>query len=88
MLNPNLVVLDMKVRKGQILYYFPNGLDRFDGRTNLKEGDRVKVIVPHGCPPPNTMDHCHVGDPETGEFIGLVCTASLHTKEAMEAAKK
>ena len=59
-------------------------MDLFDARTNLNEGDQVKVITPSGCPPPNHMGHCFVGDPQTGKFIGLVSTASLQ-KEKMNA---
>ena len=70
----------MKVRAGQVLFYVPCLLDISDGRTGVEVGERVKVITPHGCPPPNSMKHCFVGDPETGNFIGLVCTSSLHTK--------
>lgn len=70
----------MKVSAGQFLYYVPRLLDITDGRTGLEVGERVKVITAHGCPPPNAMKHCFVGDPETGNFIGLVCTSSLHTK--------
>ena len=69
----------MKVRAGQVLFYVPCLLDIADGRTGLEVGERVKVITPHGCPPPNAMKHCFVGDSETGDFIGLVCTASLHS---------
>ena len=75
-----------KVRKGQCLFYYPNVLDMFDARTDLKSGEEVRVIHPKGCPPPNTMGHCHVERVTTGEFVGLVCTNSLHTKEEMEEA--
>ena len=75
----------MKVRVGQILYYVPTLLDRYDGRTGLKEGALVKVINVHGCPPANTMGHCYVGEPDTGKFIGLVCCNSLHTKAEYKA---
>lgn len=70
----------MRVRAGQLLFYVPCLLDTDDGRTGLEVGERVKVITPHGCPPPNAMKHCFVGDPETGDFIGL-CTSSLHPRE-------
>ena len=77
----------MKVRKGQVLYYWPNGLDRMDARTDLKEFEQVKVIHPHGCPPPNTMGHCHV-ERMDGTFAGLVHTNSLHTEQSMKDAGK
>lgn len=69
----------MKVRVNQKLVYVPNMLDAIDGKTNLKKGDLVKVINVRGCPPANTMGHCYVGHPETGEFIGMVSTNSLVT---------
>lgn len=72
----------MKVRVSQLLYYVPTLLDRWDGRTGLTEGERVMVINVHGCPPANAMDHCYVRDENTDKFIGMVCTNSLHTKEA------
>ena len=62
----------MKVRVNQKLVFVPNMLDQIDGRTNLKKGDLVKVINVRGCPPANTMGHCYVGHPETGEFIAYV----------------
>jgi hypothetical protein len=70
----------MKVRAGQVLIYHPNLLDRIDGRTALKSGDTVRVVNLPGCPRANTMGHCHVEDVNTGAFIGLVHTNSLHTK--------
>lgn len=80
----------MKVRVNQKLVYCPNMLDRIDGRTNLKTGDLVKVINLPGCPKANTMGHCYVGHPETGEFIGMVSTNSLYTPKEWAAyqAKK
>jgi hypothetical protein len=70
----------MKVRAGQVLIYHPNLLDRIDGRTALKSGDTVRVVNLPGCPRANTMGHCHVEDVNTGAFIGLVHTNSLHTR--------
>jgi hypothetical protein len=66
----------MKVRKGQKVRYNPNFLDATDARTNLQKGDIVKVTHCNGCPPPNTMGHCHV-ETLDGKFIGLVSTGSL-----------
>ena len=66
-----------KVKVGQIYSYDPVLLDQIDGRTGLSKGDLVKVIKCAGCPPPGTMGHCHVGSPDTGKFIGLVCVNSL-----------
>ena len=72
----------MKVRANAIYVYSPNMLDQIDGRTNLKAGDLVRVKNLHGCPRCNTMGHCHVVNVATGEFIGLIHTNSLHTREA------
>ena len=70
----------MRVRANSVYYYVPNLLDRCDARTELKSGDTVRVVNLHGCPKANTMGHCHVVNPSTGQFIGLVHVNSLHTK--------
>jgi hypothetical protein len=70
----------MKVRVGSTYFYKANLLDAVDGRTNLVEGDEVRVVNLHGAPKANTMGHCHV-ETLKGEFVGLVCTNSLHTRE-------
>lgn len=49
------------------------------GRT-LSPNEVVVKIQPHGCPRNGTMGMCYVGDPFTGEFIGMVCEASLTPK--------
>lgn len=69
----------MRVRKGSVYIYSPSAWDIFDARTALVPGERVRVVHPHGCPPPNTLRHAHVERESTGEFMGLVCTASLYT---------
>ena len=66
----------MKVRKGQTYVYVPCSWDIIDPKTTLKEGDMCRVVHPHGCPPPNTMNHCHV-ETQSGEFLGLVSVFSL-----------
>ena len=68
-----------RVRAGSVYVYNPAGMDHWDARTDLKEGDQVRVINLPGCPRANVMGHCHVVNPETGRFIGLVLTASLDT---------
>jgi len=67
----------MRVRVGSKYRFFRNGWDRFDGRFPLDDGSIVKVINLHGAPPANTMGHCYIADPVSGEFIGMVSTASL-----------
>ena len=71
----------MRVRVNSEYIYSPNLLDTINGRTNLKDGEQVRVVNIHGCPPANTMQHCYVvrvSDPET--FVGLVHCNSLHTR--------
>lgn len=70
----------MKVRANGVYVYDPCLLDACDGRTNLKKGDLVQVVALRGCPPPNTMNHAHVNGPD-GEFAGLVCCGSLHSRK-------
>lgn len=70
----------MKVRANAVYVYRPCVLDVTDARTSLTTGTRVRVKNLRGCPPCNTMAHCHVVHPETGVLIGLVCTASLARK--------
>jgi|LakMenEpi03Aug12_release.lakeMendotaPanAssembly.Ray.scaffolds.fasta_scaffold3148846_1 hypothetical protein len=71
------MIYTMKVRNGGIYKYIPCVWDTIDPKTNLKEGDIVKVFHPYGCPKPNTMGCCHVETIDSGDFIGLVSTDSL-----------
>jgi hypothetical protein len=66
----------MKVQAGRKYIYYPNLLDRIDGRTNLVPGSVVTVVNLPGCPRANTMQHAHVEF--DGTFVGLVHTNSLH----------
>lgn len=66
-----------RVRVNSVYTYRPCLLDRVDGRTGLKDGDKVKVVNLPGCPRANIMGHCYVADVTTGKFIGMVATASL-----------
>jgi hypothetical protein len=67
----------MKVRANSEYLYYPNMLDKIDGRTSLVPGSVVKVVNMPGCPKANTMQHAHVE--YRGQFAGLVHTNSLHT---------
>jgi hypothetical protein len=67
----------MKVRANTEYIYYPNALDRIDGRTTLLPGDIVKVVNLPGCPKANTMNHAHVE--LNGLFMGLVSTGSLYS---------
>lgn len=64
-----------KVRTGSTYYYDPVMMDIFDPKTSLEKGDKVTVVRLRGCPPPNTMGHCHVA--KDGNFVGLVHCNSL-----------
>jgi hypothetical protein len=70
-----------KVRVNSEYYYNPVGMDKWDSRTTLKKGDKVKVVNLRGCPPANTMGHCYVN--HNGKLAGLVLCNSL-TKEQPE----
>ena len=67
----------MKVRAGSTYVYHPVGMDIYaPAHTGvLVDGQLVKVVALHGCPPPNTMGCCHVE--LDGKFAGMVLTASL-----------
>lgn len=67
-----------KVTVGKEYTFNPVGIDRFDPKTPLKAGDVVTVVNLRGCPPPNTMGHCHVS--HNGQFVGLVHCNSLTDK--------
>ena len=70
----------MKVKENAVYIYSPNLLDQIDGRTDLKDGEEVKVINLPGAPKCNTMHHAHLQRLD-GTFAGLVHTNSLHTLE-------
>ena len=67
-----------KVRVGSEYIFYPNMLDKIDGRTRITPGAIVKVVNMPGCPPANTMGHCYVANRVTGEFLGMVSTNSLY----------
>jgi hypothetical protein len=77
-----------KVRVGQTYIYSPKLLDKIDGRTNLQDGETVRVVNIYGCPRANTMGHCYVNRLD-GTWGGLVHCNSLHTKaEYIEYLKR
>lgn len=67
----------MRVRANTEYIYYPNMLDRIDGRTGLVPGSIVRVVNLPGCPRANTMSHAHVN--YNDKFAGLVHTNSLHS---------
>lgn len=69
-----------RVRANATYIYSPNMLDKIDGRTDLREGEEVRVVNLPGCPKANTMGHAHVQRLD-GSWGGLVHTNSLHTKK-------
>lgn len=70
-----------RVISNRVYFFVPNLLDQIDGRTSLAEGSEVRVVNLPGCPRANVMAHCHVADPETGDFLGLVHVNSLHSRD-------
>lgn len=64
-----------KVRVGTMYEYQPVMMDVCDPKTSLKKGDIVQVVNQRGCPPANTMGHCHVN--KDSIFAGLVHCNSL-----------
>jgi hypothetical protein len=66
----------MRVQANHEYIYYPNLMDRIDGRTSLVPGSIVKVVNLPGCPRANTMNHAHVY--YNDRFAGLVHTNSLH----------
>ncbi len=76
----------MKVRVNSLYRFNPCMWDMIDAKTSLSEGDIVRVINLFGCPKANTMNHCYVGNPITGQFIGMVHTNSL--EPASESTKR
>ena len=73
-----------RVRAGSVYIYNPAGMDLWDARTDLKEGDQVRVVNLPGCPRANTMGHAHVQRLD-GSFAGLVLTASLDSVQEYRA---
>ena len=73
-----------RVRAGSVYVYNPAGADLWDARTDLKEGDHVRVVNLPGCPRANTMGHAHVQRLD-GSFAGLVLTASLDSVQEYRA---
>lgn len=70
-----------KVRVGQAFVFRAVGMDAWSPNPCAPcEGEKVKVIHCHGCPPANTMGFCYVESVESGEFCGLVLTNSLSEK--------
>lgn len=67
----------MKVQANREYIFYPNLLDRIDGRTRIAPGSVVTVVNLPGCPRANTMQHAHVYF--RGEFAGLVHTNSLYS---------
>jgi hypothetical protein len=66
-----------RIRAGSVWTYRAVLIDHFRPASKATEGQRVRVVKLNGCPPPGTMNHCHVEDAESGEFLGLVCCNSL-----------
>jgi hypothetical protein len=66
----------MKVRVNGNYVFNAVGMDIYaPAHQGLANGDRVKVINKHGCPPANTMGCCYVE--RAGKFMGMVLCNSL-----------
>jgi hypothetical protein len=65
-----------KVKTGRWYTFQPVGMDLYDSCASVAPGSRVQVKRLPGCPPPNTIGHCHIVD-AAGRFAGLVLTNSL-----------
>jgi len=63
-----------------LLRYAPVGLDQWAPKTDLRAGDKVRVVESAGCPQSGTMRHVFVED-EAGQWKGLVLRASLRNIE-------
>ena len=70
----------MKVRVGSKYVFNRAGWDIADPKVKIENGTVVKVGNMRGCPPANTMGHCYVFT-LSGEFLGMVSTASLSKPE-------
>jgi hypothetical protein len=66
----------MRVRVNNLYVFNPVLIDSIDKPYNIARGDVVRVVNLHGCPPANTMGHCHVQHLD-GSFAGLVHVNSL-----------
>jgi hypothetical protein len=68
----------MKVRANAVYTFHPLGIDVWHRRTySATPGQHVRVINLPGAPKCNTMGQCHIEDANTGDFLGMVSTASL-----------
>lgn len=68
----------MKVRANSVYTFRPVLLDRLlSQHHHARDGQRVRVVNLNGAPKCNTMNHCHIEDSESGEFLGMVCCNSL-----------
>lgn len=67
-----------KVKVGCTYVYVPVLMDRSRPASTAVVGQYVTVRNMPGCPPANTMGHCHIGAAGGGEFLGLVCCNSLY----------
>lgn len=65
-------------KRKRVYEFDPVGFDLFTrGPNRPKPGTLVVKTQPFGCPKNGTMGHTYVKDAESGEFYGLVLTASL-----------
>lgn len=68
----------MRVRLHSVYTFRPALIDLImPEHHNARAGQHVRVIQLPGAPRPNTMGQCHIADATSGQFLGMVSTASL-----------
>ena len=70
-----------RVRTGSVYVYRAGLLDRCTPASKAQQGQEVRVVNLPGCPPANTMGHCHIED-LGGKFLGMVSVGSLTKRSA------
>lgn len=71
----------------QLYKFEPVGMDIFMPKTTIKPGTLVVKTQLHGAPKNGVMGQCYIADPETNEFLGMVCVKSLRKLNKTEKDK-
>jgi hypothetical protein len=75
-----------------IYVWYPAPIDRLSGVNDrpfqLRVGELVRAIQPHGCPPNNTMRHSYVERASDHAFYGLVANGSLYSRYEWNRVRK
>lgn len=68
----------MKVRVNRVYVFNACSLDiMLSQHHRATAGQLVRVVSQPGAPKANTMNHCHIEDAKSGEFLGMVSCNSL-----------